>query len=789
MSVETTTYISGLDQNNPDGSDPGYTVDDHLRMIKDVLRKAFPGFTTSVLIGGIDEGAENAFALNPLEPLPAYGVGTIVIFLPASTNTGPCTMNVSSLGTRAIKSVSGAALVYGDIIAGCPVGMVDTGTEYRLVCPTKNYVDQLAFSSALPAQSGRKLLVTNGTVASWEADQTGQAGKFLKTNGTQLSWEYANVSVLGATVTDNLTITDYIPKIWPCATTAIGKCLTAPAVTTNTTLGLFAIIDNTEGGYPVGWRDSTGALVGKNCVAPGGIAHVYLEDNSTAAGKWRIEGTNLTPGLITIDQMFSSTYTSTQLAPYVALDDNTSIHFAASGGFAAFVVDNAGKTVTTPVIVSATSGDVPVQVFRVDATHAICFYGQNSATSKAVVLTLSGTAGSFSLAVGSPAATSDTIAAAWGGENFSGSPKIAQLTGSLYVASYINSTNTKAIAIGVSGTTVTVGTAANIITSNSVAGSTTTYPLTASTALVIYNSGASSPYQVNGVVVSVAGTTCTIGTPAASGLSFDYLTADPKSSCRLSATKVLVAGMPQNESGPNVAAITIASTTVTWGTNIQIESTADPILDYTDSLATRHNPHLFPLSANAALLWYSADSGVSRAVALTESGGVLTAGAVVYNSISGAASNGPEAGIMLPQGPNEFLALKQDGASANYPGHRVVPHAIVGTAITVGAAAPVQHLDSTNPVTVQYVRRLDSGDYVVGPCNGEAGNRAISVLRSNGVCVNHRGIINAPVLLANSYAHSVSGNRLVMLGSARRSGTIGSPTTYQLRLVNVEIAQ
>jgi hypothetical protein len=787
MPVEQTYYISGLDQNLPDGSDPAYEADDFIRLLKDVQKKAFPGFTGSVLVGGIDQGTENAYALNPSEPLPAYGASTGVLWLPSSTNTGACTMNISNLGARAVKSVSGAALAYGDIIAGCPVLMVDTGTEYRLVYATKNYIDQLAFSSALPAQSGRKILVTNGTVASWEADQTGQAGKFLKTNGNQPSWEYANVSVLGATVTDNLTLTDFVPKIWPCATTAAGKCLTAPIVTTSTALGLLAIIDNTEGGYAVGWRDSTGALVGKNCVAPGGIAHVYLQDNSTAAGKWRIEGTNLQPGSTTIDTTLSSTYSGDALASYVALDDNTSIHFAKrSSGFAAFVVDNTGKAVTTPVTVSSTSGDVPVQAFKVDATHAICFYGQNSATSKAVVLTLSGSAGAFSLAVGTPVATTDTIAAAWGGEDFKGSPKIAQLTGSLYVASYINSTNTKAIALSVSGATITIGTAANIITSNSVAGSTATYPLTASTALVIYNSGASSPYQVNAVVVSVAGTTCTIGTPAASGLSSDYGTSGPKSSCRLSATKVLVAGMPENESGPNAVAITIASTTVTWGTNIQLEATAEPILDYSDSLATRHNPHLFPLSANTALLWYAGENGISRAVVLSESSGVLTPGGILFNSFS-SASSGDGLGMVAAQGTTEFLAVQQEGTSSSLS-LKAIPHKISGTAVTYGSSSP--RLLGTSMATsitsggTGMAARLPGGDYVVNPGTRGYG---LPVIRCSGDAASVRGTIPVPNMTPAGFPPAIVGNRVILLGSTY--GTTVGPTTPQLRVVNVEIAQ
>ena len=45
MPIETATYISDLVPSNPAGSDPLFTSDDHVRLIKGALKNTFPGIT------------------------------------------------------------------------------------------------------------------------------------------------------------------------------------------------------------------------------------------------------------------------------------------------------------------------------------------------------------------------------------------------------------------------------------------------------------------------------------------------------------------------------------------------------------------------------------------------------------------------------------------------------------------------------------------------------------------------------------------------------------------------
>jgi hypothetical protein len=170
MSLETAVNIADLVKTNPGAGDPKSQGDDHIRSLKTVLQNAFAGFTGAVLVTGTDGAAADAYTLTPTTPLPAYGNRMVAIFAPTVNNTGAATLNISGLGAKAIKAVTGAALGLGDLIVGYVYPIVYNGTEFRLMSITKNYVDQLAFAaSGFPAQAGNagKVLVTDGAGVGW----------------------------------------------------------------------------------------------------------------------------------------------------------------------------------------------------------------------------------------------------------------------------------------------------------------------------------------------------------------------------------------------------------------------------------------------------------------------------------------------------------------------------------------------------------------------------------------------------------------------------------------------
>lgn len=601
------------------------------------------------------------------------------------------------------------------------------------------------------------------------------------TNWTKLSGS-SGIATVSPTVTTDATLTSASAGYQFVQMAAMGKSITLPSATTMSVGGPRFIVDNTQGSYPVGIRNNSGTLL--MAVAAGGEAYVSLKDASTAAGVWSITGSNLEPGLITIDNTFSSTYSPAREAPFAALDNDKSIYFLknTSNDLYAVAVDNATKAVGTPVLIKAATTQLR-SAFKVSSTTAIVFYDDGSANSRAVILTLSG---ATTLAVGTEA----TVATYgyWSAENFSGAPKIAQLTSTLYLASYTSGTNTPVVAVSVSGATITLGTTVNIITANSVANSTTTYRLTDTTGLVLYKSGAAAPYANNAVVISVSGTTCTVGTPAALTNVSGSLT-DAPASCLLSATKCLV--MDNNNSANVVRAsvFTISGTSVSAGTHVEIDTSATSHnTTYIQDLATRYNPHLYPLDSSRALLWYFDSSGVSRAVILSESGGTVTAGSICYRGISNAASTNAGYGRILPQGTDHFVSITQAydnsaGAALSFNTAK-----ISSTTITQGGSLSAPDLGSSNSLLGVGVAKLSNSKYASLVGNSNKG--AIQCFESNGDFFKSVGVVSIPAMYygANIPMLPVIGtNRFVCLGLHNR-GSATSSSNGLLRLLSVEVA-
>ena len=170
------TVIADLDATSPGPAEPKSQGDDHIRNLKTAVKNCFPGFAGAVLIGGVANGAADAYTLSPGTPLLAYAANALAIWMPHITNlSGAVTLNVSGLGPRAVRSVSGGPLQSGDLVAGQYVAMVDTGSEFRLIGVTKNYVDNLAFNSMLPTPPvvpGRQFLVYENGVFGYLANAT-----------------------------------------------------------------------------------------------------------------------------------------------------------------------------------------------------------------------------------------------------------------------------------------------------------------------------------------------------------------------------------------------------------------------------------------------------------------------------------------------------------------------------------------------------------------------------------------------------------------------------------------
>jgi len=278
MALETGSYVNDLVVTNPTNSDAKHQGDDHLRLIKTALKNALAGFPGHVLLTGAEAAGAtvNDYVLT-ITPAPAaYTTSSLILFKATHTNTGAVTLKVNSLAALDLKSVSGAALVANDIVTDGWYVVVYNGTNCRLISITKNYVDQLAFATALPAQISdgvtRVLNSLNG-VASWGA--SGGTGVETRTASAVLTSSSKAIQVLNMS--------------------AYGQTIKMAAATTLTLGHNIVTFDNSRGQYPVGILNGLDKVLGQ--VLPGDVVTFHLTGQADAGGTWRHSG-NLDPWFI-----------------------------------------------------------------------------------------------------------------------------------------------------------------------------------------------------------------------------------------------------------------------------------------------------------------------------------------------------------------------------------------------------------------------------------------------------------------------------------------------------------
>lgn len=303
MALETGNYIDNLVAANPPGTDPKSAGDDHLRLIKNALKNCFAGFTGSIMITGTDGGAANAYTITSTPALLSYSTRMIAVFAPTADNTGAATLNISGLGTKNIKSVFGADLVAGDLTTGTIYAAFYNGTEFRLLSITRNYIDQLAFGSALPAQGGNadRMITTNGTVASWtDLIKVGTMKLADSTDTTKRAQFVASGITAGQTRT--LTLLD--------RNVFLGADILPISRSSNvqvTVANFSNMLDYSAGGFtqtiadfstlPAGWyfatKNSGGATAEIEIESPAAVSTTSTTSNSISAGTTWTVGTGL----------------------------------------------------------------------------------------------------------------------------------------------------------------------------------------------------------------------------------------------------------------------------------------------------------------------------------------------------------------------------------------------------------------------------------------------------------------------------------------------------------------
>lgn len=385
---------------------------------------------------------------------------------------------LSNVGT--IAAQVGAANFTGQWnFALSPTGPTPANGDDSLKLATTEFVNNVAFNDQLPAQ-------------------TGNAGKWLQTDGTNASWEFMP-GFTGAAITGDVTLTATSPAVMVVTPTAFGMYATLPDATT-----IEEHVDNfsfyNAGEYPYGIKNSAGTILGWVYAKTGGS--VGLVDNAAAAGVWALKGISR----VSVTAAYSNVTVSAMSSnaanlQAIQVDANrTAILF---GGATAYIImyDKSTRTWGTATLVRASLA-TNITGFRgilTSANQLLVVSFSATTAMEAVTVTLSGT----TVTVNNGTKATATIA-----NTFSSMGSLV-LVGTSVVVPYGHGSNTAAVrAIGISGTTPTIGASSTVQSSSDtcpvlfVAGSVVRAASRNATAIVVF------PYTVSGSTLS-SGTSAT----------------------------------------------------------------------------------------------------------------------------------------------------------------------------------------------------------------------------------------------------------------------------------------
>lgn len=140
---DVSTLRSELANDNPgtDGSNiVGYY--DVLASAQTTVHNQLQLLTSNLRLFGTDSGSVNALALTIASNTATYIPNMVIAIIVANTNTSAATINFNGLGIVNIKTMSGASLSGGELIAGNLVTMIYDGTNFRLAFPISKTVIQ-----------------------------------------------------------------------------------------------------------------------------------------------------------------------------------------------------------------------------------------------------------------------------------------------------------------------------------------------------------------------------------------------------------------------------------------------------------------------------------------------------------------------------------------------------------------------------------------------------------------------------------------------------------------------
>jgi hypothetical protein len=151
--------------------------------------------TTNNLITVAGTNALTGLATPPLE---GYTAGAQYSFIAQNTNTGAVTLDIDSLGVKAVTRSGAVALVAGDIIGGAMILVEYDGTRFQLLNPnsfTNTQITSLGVGTA-PSGTTGEIRATNNVTAYFSSD------KKFKTNIAPVQNALEKIKAIGTKTFD-----------------------------------------------------------------------------------------------------------------------------------------------------------------------------------------------------------------------------------------------------------------------------------------------------------------------------------------------------------------------------------------------------------------------------------------------------------------------------------------------------------------------------------------------------------------------------------------------------------
>jgi hypothetical protein len=306
--------------------------------------------------------------------LTTYVTGAVYYFIAPATNTGAVTLNIDTLGAKAVTRDGTTALVAGDITSGEMVAVVYDGTRFQLISAV-NSVTNLNVSGTLTV-AGATTLNGNLQVGNAGADTVNfQASGWTLTNNVSVTGTWADIGTIttadinGGTI-DGTTIGG--------GTAAAGTFTTVGATTGNITTVNATTVDSTnlevtnlkakDGTAAGSIADSTGVVTLNSVVATTADINGGTIDATTIGGSSPAVGNFTT--VSAASAVFTTATITTVNTTTLDLTNLEVTNIKAKDGTASMVIDDATGKVNVTTVSAASMNAGVAAVTTLTATGA-----------------------------------------------------------------------------------------------------------------------------------------------------------------------------------------------------------------------------------------------------------------------------------------------------------------------------------------------------------------------------------------------------------------------------------